>query len=168
MEAHEAQAELQAATAIREKEAAAFCAKENELKEVIDLLQRVVAILEQDMVQIKTASNWAQAVAAMVQASGISSADANKLSSFVRNFRRETRMKRPVFRAENRGIVDKLKLALNGFLDKAEGQLHAARKQETIAKRNYEFQKQTLTHKMSYWETLPDGTTVWNDDTLWH
>merc|ERR1719407_57317 len=83
------EAELKEATAIREKEAAAFAAEEKELKEVIDMLQRAVAILEKEMaggasmMQLKSASNLAQALDIMVKASEISSADAKKLSSFV-------------------------------------------------------------------------------------
>lgn len=74
--------ELKGATAIRDKEAAAFADKEKELKEVIDVLQRAVAVLEKEMGGAKL-SNLEQAIDAMVRASAISTADASKLSSFV-------------------------------------------------------------------------------------
>merc|ERR1719486_1145001 len=83
----EDEAELKKATGIREKEAAAFAAEQKELKEVIDMLQRAIAILEKEMaggasmMQIKNANNLEQALSIMVKASAISSADANKLAA---------------------------------------------------------------------------------------
>merc|ERR1719506_1705773 len=126
------------ATAIREKEAAAFAAEEKELTEVIDMLQRAVAILEKEMgggasmMQIKTASNLEQALEAMVQASAISTADASKLSSFVQTQEADEETGAPageVYESKSGAIVD----TLNGLLDKAEGQLDAATKEETGA-----------------------------------
>merc|ERR1719281_2319933 len=43
------EADLKAATEIREKEAADFAAEEAELSEIIDMLQRAIAILEREM-----------------------------------------------------------------------------------------------------------------------
>jgi len=149
------EAELKEATAIREKENAAFVAEEKELKEVIDMLQRAVAILEKEMgggasmMQIKTASNLEQALAAMVQASAISTADANKLSSFVQTQDSDEETGAPeaaAYESKSGGIVD----TLNGLLDKAEGQLDAATKEETTAKNNYDLKKQALTDEMKY------------------
>merc|ERR1719506_653054 len=143
------------ATAIREKEAAAFTAEEKELMEVIDMLQRAVAILEKEMgggasmMQLKTASNLEQALAAMVQASAISTADASKLSSFVQTQDSDEETGAPageVYESKSGGIVD----TLNGLLDKAEGQLDAATKEETTAKNNYDLKKQSLTDEMKY------------------
>jgi len=85
----EDEAELKKATGIREKEAATFAAQDKELKEVIDMLQRAVSILEKEMaggasmMQIKSANNLEQALSIMVKASAISSADANKLAALV-------------------------------------------------------------------------------------
>jgi len=149
------EAELKEATAIREKENAAFVAEEKELQEVIDMLQRAVAILEKEMgggasmMQIKTASNLEQALAAMVQASAISTADANKLSSFVQTQDSDEETGAPeaaAYESKSGGIVD----TLNGLLDKAEGQLDAATKEETTAKNNYDLKKQALTDEMKY------------------
>merc|ERR1719506_3078519 len=143
------------ATAIREKEAAAFTAEEKELMEVIDMLQRAVAILEKEMgggasmMQIKTASTLEQALAAMVQASEISTADASKLSSFVQTQESDEETGAPageVYESKSGGIVD----TLNGLLDKAQGQLDAATKEETTAKNNYDLKKQSLTDEMKY------------------
>jgi hypothetical protein len=149
------EAELKEATAIREKEAAAFAAEEKELKEVIDMLQRAVAILEKEMgggasmMQIKTASTLEQALEAMVQASAISSADAGKLSSFVQTQEADEETGAPageVYESKSGAIVD----TLNGLLDKAEGQLDAATKEETTAKNNYDLKKQSLNDEMKY------------------
>merc|ERR1719506_3622656 len=143
------------ATAIREKEAAAFTAEEKELMEVIDMLQRAVAILEKEMgggasmMQIKTASTLEQALAAMVQASEISTADASKLTAFVQTQDSDEETGAPageVYESKSGGIVD----TLNGLLDKAQGQLDAATKEETTAKNNYDLKKQSLTDEMKY------------------
>merc|ERR1719506_2470278 len=143
------------ATAIREKEAAAFSAEEKELMEVIDMLQRAVAILEKEMgggasmMQLKTASNLEQALEAMVRASAISTADASKLSSFVQTQDSDEETGAPageVYESKSGGIVD----TLNGLLDKAEGQLDAATKEETTAKNNYDLKKQSLSDEMKY------------------
>jgi chromosome segregation ATPase len=149
------EAELKEATAIREKEAAAFAAEEKELKEVIDMLQRAVAILEKEMaggasmMQLKTASNLEQALEAMVQASAISTADAGKLSAFVQTQDSDEETGAPeaaAYESKSGGIVD----TLNGLLDKAEGQLDAATKEETTAKNNYDLKKQSLSDEMKY------------------
>jgi hypothetical protein len=149
------EAELKEATAIREKEAAAFAAEEKELTEVIDMLQRAVAILEKEMgggasmMQLKTASNLEQALEAMVSASAISTADASKLSSFVQTQDSDEETGAPageVYESKSGGIVD----TLNGLLDKAEGQLDAATKEETTAKNNYDLKKQSLSDEMKY------------------
>jgi chromosome segregation ATPase len=149
------EAELKEATAIREKEHAAFVAEEKELKEVIDMLQRAIAILEKEMsggasmMQMKTASNLEQALEVMVKASAISTADASKLSSFVQTQDSDEEMGAPdaaVYESKSGGIVD----TLNGLLDKAEAQLDAATKEETTAKNNYDLKKQSLTDEMKY------------------
>jgi len=149
------EADLKKATAIREKEATAFAAEEKELKEVVDMIQRAVAILEKEMgggasmMQIKTASNVEQALAAMVQASAISTADASKLTSFVQQQDSDDETAAPeaaAYESKSGGIVD----TLNGLLDKATAQLDAATKEETTAKGNYDLKKQSLTDEMKY------------------
>jgi len=129
------EAELKEATAIREKEATAFAAEEKELKEVIDMLQRAVAILEKEMgggasmMQIKTASNLEQALAAMVQASAISTADASVLTQFVQTQDSDEETAAPeaaAYESKSGAIV------------------------ETTAKGNYDLKKQALTDEMKY------------------
>merc|ERR1719405_134449 len=83
------EADLKAATEIREKEKATFEAEEKELLDVIDTLQRAIGILEKEMaksgaasmMQLKSASSVAQALAVMVEATSLSSADASKLTA---------------------------------------------------------------------------------------
>merc|ERR1712232_187282 len=86
------QADLAAATKIREQEAADFAAQEKELSEVIDTLGRAISIISREMqkggsamVQLKSSTNLAQALGALVQASALESADAAKLSAFVQS-----------------------------------------------------------------------------------
>merc|ERR1719146_590931 len=80
------ESDLDAATKIREKENADFQAEEKELLEVISMLERATSILSKEMaksgasmLQLKSATNLADALSVMVQASVLSSADANRL-----------------------------------------------------------------------------------------
>merc|ERR1719160_2383812 len=70
------ESDLDAATKIREKENADFKAEEKELNEVISMLERATSILSKEMakssasmLQMKSASNLADALNVMVQAS---------------------------------------------------------------------------------------------------
>merc|ERR1719378_1303070 len=81
--------DLKAAGEIREKEAADFAAEETQLSEMIDMLQRAIAILEREMskgasmLQLQNAGSVEQALSAMVKASMFSSADASRLTALV-------------------------------------------------------------------------------------
>merc|ERR1719327_1383414 len=84
------EADLDAATKIREKENADFKAEEKELTEVLDMLERATSILSKEMakhgaamVQLKSATSITEALSVMVQASALSSADASKLTALV-------------------------------------------------------------------------------------
>merc|ERR1740138_950893 len=84
------EADLDAATKIRNQEAADFAAEEKELTEVISMLERATSILEKEMaksgaamVQLKTATSITDAFKVMVQASMMSSADATRLTALV-------------------------------------------------------------------------------------
>jgi chromosome segregation ATPase len=151
------EADLKAATEIREKEAADFAAEEKELNQVIDMLQRAIAILEKEMaggasmMQLKSASNLEQALDVMVKASAISSADSQRLMAMVQTSNddsdSETGAPAPeVYENKSGGIVD----TLNGLLEKAEGQLDEATKEETSAKNKFDLLKQSLTDEIKY------------------
>merc|ERR1719199_1772417 len=86
------EADLQAATEIRAKENGAFVAEEKELMDVIDTLGRAIGVLEKElsksgasMMQLQSASSVAQALAVMVEATSLSSADAQKLTALLQN-----------------------------------------------------------------------------------
>jgi len=151
------EADLKKATDLRAKEAAAFAAEEKELSQVIDMLQRAVAILEKEMgggasmMQLKSASSLEQALSVMVRASAISSADATKLTALVQtsNDDADAETGAPaaeVYESKSGGIVD----TLNGLLEKAEGQLDSATKAETTAKNEFEQKKQSLLDEIKY------------------
>merc|ERR1719155_255592 len=84
------EADLAAATKIRNKEAADFAAEEKELTEVLSMLERATAILTREMaksgaamLQMKNANSLTDALSVMVQASALSSADASRLTALV-------------------------------------------------------------------------------------
>merc|ERR1719276_58133 len=82
------EADLKAATEIRDKEAADFAAEEKELSTVIDMLQRAIAVLEKELggaslMQLKSATSLTQALELMVKASVISTGDASVLGTFM-------------------------------------------------------------------------------------
>merc|ERR1719197_1201701 len=85
------EADLKAATEIRAKEASAFEAEEKELTEVIGTLERAIGILEKEMaksgsasmLQLQSATSVVQALAVMVEATSLSSADASKLTALL-------------------------------------------------------------------------------------
>ena len=86
------EADLKAATGIREKESADFAANEKELVDIIDTLQRAVGIIEREMskhgasmMQLKSANSLSQALTVMVQASLLSTADSAKLTALVQS-----------------------------------------------------------------------------------
>merc|ERR1719502_2562758 len=86
------EADLKAATEIRAKENAAFKAEEAELVDVIGTLERAIGILEKElaksgasMMQLKTASSVAEALAVMVEATSLNTADASKLTALLQS-----------------------------------------------------------------------------------
>merc|ERR1719313_2652758 len=86
------EADLKAATEIRAKEHADFTKEEAELVEVIDTLERAIAILEREMekggasmMQLQNAGSLAKALDVMVQASAFSTADASRLTALVQS-----------------------------------------------------------------------------------
>jgi len=150
------EADLKAATEIREKEAAAFAAEEKELTSVIDMLQRAVAVLEKELggaslMQVKSAGNLVDALAVMVKASSINSMDAAGITSFMQSTTDDDDSDTgapdaAVYESHSGGIID----TLNGLLEKAENQLNAATGTETANKNNFDQLKQSLTDEIKY------------------
>merc|ERR1719199_1709218 len=152
------EADLAAATKIREKEAADFAAEEKELTTVISMLERATGILSKEMaksggafVQLKSATSITDALAVMVQASAFSSADASRISAMVQTQQSdsEDEMGSPaaaVYEGQSGGIIG----TLEGLTEKAEGQLDTARKTESKNLQNYQMLMQSLTDEIKF------------------
>merc|ERR1719310_1064711 len=88
-----AEADLKAATEIREKEHGEFLAIEAELVDTVDALERAIGILEREMaktggaafLQLKKADNIVAALKVLVQSAAISSSDRARLTAFLQS-----------------------------------------------------------------------------------
>jgi len=150
------EADLKAATEIRDKEAADFAAEEKELSTVIDMLQRAIAVLEKELggaslMQVKSANSLADALAVMVKASSINSMDAAGITAFMQSSSSDDDddMGAPdaaVYESHSGGIID----TLNGLLEKGETQLNTATATETTNKNNFDQLKQSLTDEIKF------------------
>jgi chromosome segregation ATPase len=150
------EADLKAATEIRDKEAADFAAEEKELSTVIDMLQRAIAVLEKELggaslMQVKSATSLADALAVMVKASSINSMDAAGITAFMQSSSSDDDddMGAPdaaVYESHSGGIID----TLNGLLEKGETQLNTATATETTNKNNFDQLKQSLTDEIKF------------------
>jgi len=154
------EADLKAATEIREKENAVFTAEEKELTTVIDMLQRAIAVLEKElggasMMQIKSATSLEQVLSVMVKASGISSMDASGIMALAQTSSNsddeddDSDTGAPdaaVYESSSGGIID----TLNGLLEKATNQLDSATKAETTNKNNFDMLKQGLSDEIKF------------------
>merc|ERR1719390_59290 len=154
------EADLDAATKIREKEAADFAAEEKELTQVLDMLERATSILSKEMaksgasmLQLKSATSITEALSVMVQASALSSADASRLTALVQTQQSDSDSDEEVgapaasvYKGHSDGIIG----TLEGLTEKAEGQLDRARKTESTAAQNYQMLKQSLTDEIKF------------------
>jgi len=152
------EADLEAATKIRAKENADFLAEEKELSEVIDALQRAIGILEKEMakhgasmMQIRSAGNLAKTLQMLVEASTLTSADAQGIAALVQmqqsNEDGETGAPDPaVYKGQSGGIID----TLGDLLEKAESQLAELRNKETASLHEFQMLKQSLVDKGKY------------------
>jgi len=150
------EADLKAATEIREKEAASFAAEEKELTTVIDMVQRAIAVLEKELggaslMQVKSANSLADALAVMVRASSLNSMDAAGITAFMQSSISDDDddMAAPaaaVYESSSGGIID----TLNGLLEKCETQLNTATATETTNKNNFDQLKQALTDEIKF------------------
>jgi len=151
------EADLKAATEIRNKESADFSAEEKELSETISMLQRAGGIIEREMqggasmMQLKNANSMAKTFSVMVQASLISSSDGAKLAAFLQSSQQaDAEDEEPgapaaaVYESQSGGVLD----VIQSLEDKADSQLSDLRKQETANRHNYEMLKQSLTDQI--------------------
>jgi len=150
------EADLKAATGIRANEAATFAAEEKDLMETVDALERAIAVIERGMKKgasmmqtLKNAGSVTQAIAIMVQASALSSADAGRLTALLQSLQEsndsdgDASLGAPaaaVYKGHSGGIVD----TLEELMDKATAQLEAARGKETAALHDFQMLKQSL------------------------
>jgi len=149
------EADLAAATHIRASENGVFLSEEKDLVETIDMLHRATGILEREMqggaasMLQASAGNLAQAFAALVQASAISSSDAARLTAFVQSSQKGSDADEDeapgapaatVYGSHSGDIV----ATLQDLTEKAEAQLAAARNTETANLNNFQTLEQSL------------------------
>merc|ERR1712127_512324 len=139
-------------------ENADFLAEEKELAEVIDALQRAIAILEREMakhgasmMQLKNAGSLEKTLRLLVEASSLTSADANGIAALVQTQQAsdDGDMGAPdpaVYKGQSGGIID----TLGDLLEKAESQLNELRNKETASLQEFQMLKQSLDDKIKY------------------
>jgi chromosome segregation ATPase len=101
------------------------------------------------MMQLQRAGSVVQALSVMVEATSLSSADAEKLTSLLQNTQESDAPGAPaaaVFKSSSGGIVE----TLTELLDKAEGELDEARKTETKNVQAYEMLASSLKDEIKY------------------
>jgi prefoldin subunit 5 len=155
-----AEGDLAAATKIRKKENADFNTFEADVQDTINTLERAIGLIEKEysamaaqnaklgqdvvgasaLMQFSKAGNVVQAFKAMVAAEAISSSDGKKLTAFAQqqSDSDDDDMNSPaaaVYETSDKQppILD----ALNGLLDKANGELEGARQAEKSAHQNF-------------------------------
>ena len=145
------EADLKSATDIRTKEQGAFEAEEKELIDVIGTLARAVGIIEKEMaktgsasmMQMQSATSVVQALAVMVEATSLSSADASKLTALLQNSQDSEELGAPaaaVYKGQSGGIIE----TMQDLHDKGEAQLDEARKSESKSVGAYQMLAQSL------------------------
>jgi hypothetical protein len=160
------ESDLQAATSLRDKEAADFAAEEHDLVEILESLGRAVTHLTKKggaaLLQEKSADSVTEALVVMVDATAISSEDASRLTALVqeRSLEKteeadssdddddsELELGAPApaaHKSRNSGVIS----TLEGLYERAEGQLNKLRETEATARQNYERLKASLTNEI--------------------
>jgi len=150
------EADLAAATGIRQSEAADFAAESKESKDIINTLERAIAVISREsakggaaMLQFKSTDTIAKALGAMVQASMFSSSDASRITALVQSKQSEASESladetgapsAAAYEGHSDGIIG----ILEDLSEKAQAQLETAQKTESSNKNNYEMLKQSL------------------------
>jgi len=149
----EDEADLKAATAIREKEQKSFVGEESELMSASDMLGRAITIIEREMkgsaliqtqVDIQNLNGWVQALKTLLDATSISTSDKKDLVAFVQSQHTEEdamdEMGAPdpaAYKSKSGGIVD----VLTDMKEKADEELAGLRKQEKTDQHNFDLLK---------------------------
>merc|ERR1719446_62330 len=150
------EADLKAATEIRNKEQAVFAEEEKDLVETIDTLERAVGIIEKEMkggsaALLQSSGSVVQALTAMVKAQSLSSAEGAKLTALVQDKQESDdddsgAPQAAAYSNQSGGIVD----TLNDLLEKAQAQLDTARAKEEQDIQNFEMLQQSLTDEIKF------------------
>jgi uncharacterized protein YlxW (UPF0749 family) len=149
------EADLKAATEIRDKENTDFSAQEKDLVETIDIVERAIGIIEKEMkggaamVQLKKATNVVDALKAMVDAQSLTAADSKKLAALVQSSSDDDSEGAPdpaAYENQSGGVVG----VLNDLLEKAQGELDAARTKEQADLQNFQMLHQSLTDEVKF------------------
>jgi hypothetical protein len=156
-------ADLAAATKIREQESVTFKATEADLMEAVDTLRRAIMILEREMKKgsaaflefKKAGNNYIQALTVMLDASMIGSQDVAKLTALIQNenaadddddgFGAPAAAK---YENHSGGIIE----TLEDLLDRAKDSLDSTREKESNNKHNFQMLKQSLDDEIKYSE----------------
>ncbi|CAK0862944.1 unnamed protein product [Prorocentrum cordatum] len=157
----QAESELKDSALIREKEASDFSSAEAELMEALSALTRAIGVIEKEMaknpaafVQMDTSSvqGLISGLSAVVDASGLDSADKKTLVAFVQGQQSaddadDAGAPDPAaYKSHSTGILD----VLENLKAKAEEQLADLRKAESNSKQNYALLKQSLEDQAAY------------------
>merc|ERR1719428_632723 len=156
----EDEADLKAATAIREKETKSFAGEEAELMSASDMLGRAIAIIEREVkdvpgliqtqVSVQNLNGWVQALKTLLDATSISTSDKKSLVAFVQNQQGSqgeddmTELGAPdpaVYKSKSGGIVD----VLTDMKEKADTELADLRKAEITNQHNFDLLKLSIT-----------------------
>jgi len=147
------EADLQAATEVRQKESVDFRSAENELLDVNSALERAMSALEKEekkgsaLVQVKGAPGLLKAVQAMMDASMIGHEDAATLTNLLQNQDSELQAPAPaVYKSKSGGVIE----MLEDMLDKSKDQVRELRRKESEAKHSFEMVKQSLEDEMGF------------------
>ncbi|CAK0845918.1 unnamed protein product, partial [Prorocentrum cordatum] len=149
------EADLKASSYIRGSESKAFEAERAELADIIDTLSRAIGILEKhasaSLLQAKGATSLVEALHVMVQASGFSASDAQRLTALVQQSQdaegdNEGAPSASVYEGHSGGIVD----VLQDLLDKAQASLKNAQNKETSNLFAFEKLKQSIEDEIAY------------------
>ncbi|CAK0860148.1 unnamed protein product [Prorocentrum cordatum] len=158
----QAESELKDSALVREREASDFSSAEAQLMEALSALSRAIGVIEKEMAknpaafaQMDTSSvqGLVAGLSAVVDASGLGSADRETLVAFVQGQQRaaddveDAGAPDPAaYKSHSTGILD----VLENLKAKAEEQLADLRKAESNAKQNYALLKQSLEDQAAY------------------
>jgi len=148
------QADLKAASKVRDVEKKDFAAGEKELVETIGMLERAIGVLEREMQKGSSmlqsgAGSLVEAFSAMVQASLISNADVTRLNALVQEEQQAQDASdnedpgapaADVYKSHSGDILE----TLQDLAAKADAQLADARSKETSNKNHFEMLRQSL------------------------